>query len=58
MTVEEFKNQVWNKSLKAMYEGDIYDVTAVNFKEQLLELIAEDEYEDYQWVRCENIKLV
>jgi hypothetical protein len=45
--------------MKAQYHGEIYDIIAVNFPEQLFGLgDADDPDDDGLWVRAENTEAV
>lgn len=56
MTRHEFDNINWGANMKAIYAGNIYLISSVNFKERLLGLLDNDD--GLMWVRCENINLV
>lgn len=57
MTRYEFDNTKWAKNRNAYHKGRAYEIVAINFDEQLLGLIRDNE-EDVIWVRCENVNLL
>ncbi len=54
MTREEFNNHGFSCNTKFKYEGEVYPVKAVSFKEGLLGLDIYDDADDLSWVRCES----
>lgn len=62
MTIEEFNSMRFSAGMKAIYDGEKYNIISCNFPEALFGLIREfddpNDLECWGWVRCENIILV
>ena len=58
MKIEEFNNTGFGSGMKAIYDGDTYSVSSVNFKEALVAIVDLNDFDEPMWVRCENIDLV
>ena len=56
MTFDEFDNTSWTYNMRAEYNGNIYDIKATNFVEQLVAI--DDGSGNPMWVRCENITVL
>ena len=58
MTIEEFNNSGFGTGDRALYHGEIYLISALDFEEKLVGLllhISGGDPEEISWVRCENI---
>ena len=61
MTIQEFNNTRFGNGDKAIYNGQEYDISSVDFVEALVgieENIPGAEPEEISWKRCENITYV
>ena len=56
MTIEEFNKTGWNPGMKMRYEGEVYDIISVDFKEALIGFRIDDDVNNMSWARCENIE--
>jgi hypothetical protein len=57
MTQDQFNNTFFTKRHRIKYDGQIYPLAGVDFKEQLL-AYHEEGNNDLTWVRCENVELL
>lgn len=60
MTIDQFDKYGFKASDKANYDGRVYPIVSVDFKEKLVginENIPGCEPEEVSWKRCENIDL-
>lgn len=59
MTLYDFKDTRWGPGMRAAYDGRVYPIAAVDFKESLVALSGVTLGDDSPtWVRCENIELL
>lgn len=59
MTLYDFKDTRWGPRMRVAYDGRVYPVVAVDFKEALVALGGVVMNDDTPtWVRCENIELL
>ena len=61
MTTFEFDNTEFHAQMWAFYEGRKMYIIATNFSERLFALVPERQAtpaDEWQWARCENVKLV
>lgn len=59
MTLYDFKETRWGPGMRAAYDGRVYPIAAVDFKEALVALSGVTLGDDQpNWVRCENIELL
>jgi hypothetical protein len=56
MTITEFNKTKWHSKMQCEYDGNIYEIGSINFKESLIGLVEDDE--EVQCVRCENVDLI
>lgn len=60
MTIEEFNNTKFSIHDWAIYKGAKYKIASVDFEEQLIGLLMNNDPEnpkEISWVRCENAEL-
>lgn len=59
MTITEFNKTGFGAGDKAEYDGKVYDIASIDFKEQLIGLIGITQgSEEIEWVRCENVRFI
>lgn len=60
MTTEEFESLAFSSHMDALYRGERYGVSAIDFEEHLFELEQYDEvgWRSTWWVRCENVEII
>lgn len=61
MTITQFETTRFGNGDKAKYDGEVYPIAQVDFKECLIGLLGVcegGEDDDINWVRCENIELI
>lgn len=57
MTLDQFDAQVWVRGMTCTYANEIRRVIAgVDFTERLIGLKNENNEQEYEWVRCENVR--
>lgn len=58
MTREEFDKTSWGAGMKMKYDGEIYDIVSVDFKEALIGFSYDGDSNNLSWARCESIEPV
>lgn len=57
MTLDQFDGQVWVLGMTCTYANEFRRViAAVDFTERLIGLMTANNDQDYEWVRCENVR--
>lgn len=61
MTQSEFQKTSFGRGDKVEYRGNMYLLAAVDFEEQLIGFVSEEDFDsgdyEYSWARCENCKV-
>lgn len=62
MTIGKFNSICFSANSRVIYDGKIYDVISVDFKESLIAIDEfpedEDEFKQLSFKRCENCEIV
>jgi hypothetical protein len=58
MTIDQFDCMSFKSDMKAMYDGQEFDVVSVDFEEKLIGLEDPEFPEETKWVRCENCQII
>lgn len=55
MTLEQFNNHGWKATDKVVYEGKVFDVTAVDFEDN--KVCLRTRFSLYEWIEFSEIEL-
>ena len=60
MTIEQFNNTTFKIGLKVKYlkTGDVREILAIDFEEQLFGAKCFDCCDCLDWLRCENVEII